>query len=117
MPKFLNRARMDTATTGTGAITLGAATAGFQSFAAAGAITGDAVPYVIEDGTAWEIGLGTYTAAGTVLSRGLRSSSTGSLLSLSGAAIVFATAAAEDLADPAILYGLEMALQSNIFFN
>ena len=78
-------------------MTLGAATAGFQTFAAAGVLNGATVRYVIEDGTAWEIGLGTYTAAGTVLTRGLTSSSTGSLLALSGAAVVYVTVAAEDL--------------------
>lgn len=97
MPKFFNRAKMTTATTGSGSITLGAASAGFQTFAAAGVANGDIVRYTIEDGTAWEIGTGTYTSSGTVLSRTLNSSSTGSLLSLSGSAVVYVTAAAADI--------------------
>lgn len=97
MPKLVNRARMTTATTGTGTITLGSASSGFQTFAAAGLVTGDIVRYVIEDGTNWEIGTGTYTSAGTTLSRTLVASSSGSLLSLSGTAEVFVTAAAEDI--------------------
>ena len=101
MAKLVNRARMTTATTGTGTLTLGAATAGYQSFAAAGIVTGDQIRYVIEDGTNWEIGLGTYTASGPTLSRGpVASSSAGAAIPLTGSAVVFVTAVAEDIARP-----------------
>lgn len=96
MTKLVNRAKMTTATTGTGTITLGSVVSTFQSFAAAGVVNGDSVRYVIEDGLNWEIGVGTYASVGTTLSRTLIQSSTGSLLNLSGSAVVFISATAED---------------------
>jgi len=108
MSKRVNRAKMTTTTLGTGTITLGSAASGFQTFAAAGVVNADVVRYVIEEGTAWEIGNGTYTATGTTLARSLLSSSTGSLLSLGGNAVVYVTGTAEDfnelapLASPAL---------------
>lgn len=102
--QFGDRARMTTATAGTGTITLGAAVASslkgyFQSFAAAGITDGATVHYVIEDGTAWETGIGVYTASGTTLSRTLVASSTGALLALSGAAEVYVSLLSQDVLD------------------
>jgi hypothetical protein len=98
MTKLVNRAKMTTATTGTGTITLGSAVDGFQTFAAAGVANADVVRYVIEDGDNWEIGTGTYTASGTTLTRTVQeSSAAGSAISLSGDAVVFVTAAEQDI--------------------
>jgi len=97
MVKFADRVSVSTSTTGTGSISLGSARSGYQTFADGGISDGDTVRYVIEDGTAWEIGQGTYTHSGTTLSRTLSSSSTGSLLNLSGSAYVFISPSAADL--------------------
>lgn len=102
MVTFVNRARMSTSTTGTGTITLGSASSGFQSFADAGITDGQTVRYVIEDGTDFEIGTGTYTASGTTLSRSVEeSSNSDAALNLSGSAIVYVTVAATDVLNKA----------------
>lgn len=93
-----NRAKMSTSTTGTGTISLGSAISGYQSFANAGITNGQTVRYAIEDGTAFEIGSGTYTSSGTTLTRSVtESSNSDSAITLSGNAEVFVTATVADL--------------------
>jgi hypothetical protein len=105
MVTLVNRAKVSTATTGTGTITLGSAESGYQSFADAGVADGDVVRYVIEDGTDWEIGTGTYTASGTTLSRTVaESSNADAALNLTGSAVVYVSAAAEDIPPVLELY-------------
>lgn len=110
IPKLFSLARMTTATTGTGTITLGAAaTVGsvtYITFANAGVADGDVVAYGIQDtgGSNTEYGYGTYTAAGTTLTRNvIRSSNSNNAINLSGTAQVFVTAGNADL-----LWGFDM---------
>lgn len=103
MGKLYNRVKMTVSgTPGTGTITLGTAIAGFQSFATAGTANGDVVSYVIEDGTNWEIGQGTYTSAGTTLARTTitASSSAGSAITATSNAIVMNAPLAADFISP-----------------
>jgi hypothetical protein len=99
-----NRVRVSTATSGTGTVTLGAKVSNkYATFAEGGITNSQVVTYTIEDGDDWEVGRGTYTSAGTTLSRDtvLISSVGGTVgtskLSLSGSAEVFISAAKEDL--------------------
>ena len=96
MARVYNLARMTTATTGTGTITLGSAVSNHVTFGTAGVEDGETISYAIEDGTDSEVGVGVYTASGTTLTRSLLRSTTGSLLNLSGNAQVFITPSAED---------------------
>lgn len=62
-----DRVQETTTTTGQGTITLAGAVSGFQTFAAIG--NGNTTYYTIAGGSQWEMGIGTYTASGTTLSR------------------------------------------------
>jgi hypothetical protein len=91
-----DRVKEATTTTGTGTLTLAGAADGFQSFSAIG--DGNTTYYAITDGTDWEVGIGTYTASGTTLSRDtiLESSNSGSAVDWSaGSKDVFVTYPAE----------------------
>jgi hypothetical protein len=93
-----DRVRVTSTTTGTGTLTLGAASFGFQSFSVVG--DGNTTYYTIVDPAtgAWEVGIGTYTASGTTLSRTtvLESSNAGSLVNFAaGTKDVFLTYPAE----------------------
>ena len=99
MPRLVNRARMQVTSLGTGPLTLGLPDEGFQSFASAGVTEGDLVRYVIEDHDAWEIGTGLYSETGPTLTRApSETSAAGAPIALSGTAVVFLTATAEDIA-------------------
>jgi len=84
-----DRVQETTATTGTGTITLAGAVSGFRSFATIG--NGNTTYYCVTSGTAWEVGIGTYTSAGTTLARTtiLASSAAGAAITLAGTSNVF----------------------------
>lgn len=89
MARVYDRIKIATTTTGTaGTMTLGETLPGFRSFNDAAASFGSGHPYVIEDGSEWEIGLGnlqsTYLTRATVLA----SSNGGARISLSGNAVI-----------------------------
>ena len=97
MVKLVNRAKMTVASGGAGDITLGAAVAGYQTFADAGVSDTNVLRYTIEDGDDWEIGTGVYTASGTTLVRTVtESSNSNTAITCSAEAVIFVTLAAED---------------------
>jgi hypothetical protein len=97
-----NRARMTITSTGTGALSLGVAVAGYQTFSSAGAQNSDTVSYTIEDGVNWEIGTGTFNSVAGTLSRTVTQSFNGttygtSAISVTTSAQVYITALAADI--------------------
>lgn len=87
-----DRVKETTTTQGTGTVTLAGASSGYQSFAVIG--DGNTTYYTIAGGAEWEVGIGTYTASGTTLSRDtiLSSSNSGSAVNFSaGSKDVFVT--------------------------
>ena len=89
-----DRVKEQTTTTGTGTVTLGGAISGFDTFASVG--NGNTTYYAIVSQSAneWEVGIGTYTASGTTLSRDtiLESSNSDSAVNFSaGTKDVFVT--------------------------
>ena len=115
-----DRVQETTTTTGTGTVTLAGAVTGFQDFSAIG--DGNTCYYAITSGTDWEVGLGTYTASGTTLSRDtiLESSNAGSAITLSGTSNVFVTYPAEKSGHKDAtntLYAEQVGASNGIFVN
>lgn len=93
-----DRVKETSTTTGTGTFTLAGASTGFQSFSVIG--DGNSTFYcIVRSGSSeWEVGIGTYTASGTTLTRTtvLESSNSGSLVDFgAGGKDVFVTYPAE----------------------
>ena len=106
MSKTANRVKETTTTTGTGTYSLAGAVTGFQTFVA-GIGNGKRCYYCVEDGTNWEIGIGTVTdATPDTLARTaiLASSNSGSAVNWgAGTRNAFVTIPPEGIAvDPAI---------------
>jgi hypothetical protein len=98
MFSFYDMVKATTTTMGTGPATIGPAVAPYRAFSGVVA-DGARVRYLIVDagGSAWERGWGVYTASTGVLTRNLECSSTGSLLNLSGSAVVDIVCGAPDI--------------------
>lgn len=113
-----DRVRQSTTTTGTGTVTLSGSMLGFQTFSVIG--DGNTTYYTIvnSDDGAWEVGLGTYTASGTTLSRDevLSSSNSNNLVDFAaGTKDVFVTYPAEKaVVENAVD---DVAITGNIYYN
>jgi hypothetical protein len=96
-----DRVKESTTTTGTGTLTLLGPATGYQAFSAIG--DGNTCYYAISSlgGSQWEVGLGTYTASGTTLSRDTILSS-----SAAGAAVDFSAG----VKDAYVVYPAEKAV-------
>jgi len=122
-----NRVREVTSTTGTGAVTLGGAVGGFQSFAAG--IGNDNTTYYaisINSESEWEVGLGTLNSDSSTLTRTtvLESSNSDSAVDFSaGSKEVFCTLPSEKAVyldadgDPVGVSGAQLTDQTKTFSN
>lgn len=100
----LNLVRQNSATVGTGTLTLGSAVSGFIDIVSAGGVDGQTYPYAIEGtyvggiATAREVGLGVLGGGGTTLTRSvLKSTNSNALVSFTGDEQVIITLLAESI--------------------
>ena len=124
-----DRVKETSATTGTGTLTLAGAVTDFDAFSVIG--DGNTTYYTITlpEGDEWEVGIGTYTASGTTLSRDtiLASSNSGSAVNFSaGDKDVFVVYpagkavyedAAGDVTAGGSITGEEMVASNGLFVN
>lgn len=104
-----DRIKETSTTTGTGALTLAGAIAGYRAFSSVMTSPSDTCYYTIQavDGAGyptgdWEVGLGTYSAASTLTRTTILSSSTGSVINLAaGTKQVWIDLAAATVGGPA----------------
>ena len=100
-----DRVKETTTTTGTGTLTLAGALNGFDSFAEIG--DGNTTYYSCTDGTDFEVGIGTYTASGTTLSRDtiFESSSTKITADVNGAVSALASVTVDNVQGGTLVVG------------
>jgi hypothetical protein len=104
---YHNQARMTISTTGTGTFTLLAAVAPYQTFANAGVIDQEVVPYSAVDGTAnSEKGWGLYTSAGPTLTRNV-------FLSTNSNNPINAGASTQVFIDPSVVDLIQLSLTAH----
>ena len=99
-----DRVKATTTTTGTSTYTIAGASTGYQGFSVIG--DGNTTYYAVTDNIDWEVGIGTYTASGTTLSRDtiLESSNSGNAVNWgAGTKDIFVTLPAEKAIAPTVL--------------
>ena len=90
--KLEDRIQQGTNTTGSGSIVsldVSYSASGFQDFSVLG--NGTQTYYAIQEGSLWEVGIGTYSSNSLSRDTVLDSSSAGSKINLNGSALVFCT--------------------------
>jgi hypothetical protein len=99
MGPYADRVQENLSGSGTGALTTTGAVSGYATLASRFAVN-ERFRYAIENGAAWEVGIG-YLSAGTTLQREqvLASSNSDALINVSGAAVVFITHPAAEIAN------------------
>ena len=113
------RAKMTTSTTGTSTITFGSAVGGYQSFSDAGLVDGDLIKYTIEDANGnWEVGTGYVNITNGTMSRDPHaSSSSGSHITLSGDAVVYATTSHHEVASRQLIASGTVSNQADLSYD
>ena len=98
MSDLLNMVKVNVTSTGTGTLTLGTAIASFLTLAGAAAVDGREYSYVIEEGSAREVGWGVAGSSGTTLTRNcVNSTNSNAPISLTGSAIMYISPNDRDL--------------------
>lgn len=114
MSFLLDMVKVNVTSTGTGTLTLGTAIASFLTIAGSGGVDGREYSYVIEEGSAREVGWGVAGSGGTTLTRNcLRSTNSNSPISLSGSAIMYISPNTRDFDQ---LPGLQTTYRSGMMY-